>query len=128
MVGMTSSSDLPKPILRMPQASSSRIILTAPAPPPVPQIQLKPQTPNHPPSRGLTQADQRIVAAVDVKLPRWHGPQAVIPGPSHIGGIRGSGWWAENALDQDRTSRTRITGLLDTIGSYRDTQYVRVKA
>lgn len=120
--------ELPKPILINPAAASSRqppAVQATPPPPP-----LVPQSPIHPPPRGLTAADQAVVNAVDKGMPRWPGPQAVIPGPSQIGGIPGSGWWGEGAPEYEKsaggqtTSPSRIKAVLAAISGYKDQQYV----
>lgn len=84
------------------------------------------QTPNHPPIRGLTVSDQRIVNAVDAKMPRWHGPMISINGASDIGGVLGSGWWGDNQPEYEFSNAgkqnvgARVKSVLAVLLGYRD--------
>ncbi|WWD20801.1 hypothetical protein CI109_105278 [Kwoniella shandongensis] len=74
--------------------------------------------------RNQNNDDKRIMAARDATLPRWQGPQAVLPGAANI--VPGSGWFGEGAPDYERNAGgsshwpERIKIVLNAVGSYRD--------
>ena len=43
--------------------------------------------------------DKAVIQALDARLPKWPGPEAVVRGPPAIQGISGSGWWGEGSPD-----------------------------
>ena len=77
-----------------------------------------------------TESDRQIVAALDTKLPRWPGPQAVLAEAAKSGNIDGSGWWGEGAPDFERGMGgetmwpDRVSKIIGGIRGYQDPSYV----
>ncbi|WWC65270.1 uncharacterized protein I303_107887 [Kwoniella dejecticola CBS 10117] len=100
----------------------------APAPAPAPASVIAPVAPN-PVQKGRqmqAEKDRAVVAALEARLPRWPGPQSVLPGNSSIGGIQGYGWFGEGAPDHERNAGGsamwphRIRAVVSAIEGYRD--------
>ncbi|WVF67895.1 hypothetical protein IAT40_002656 [Kwoniella sp. CBS 6097] len=76
--------------------------------------------------QSQAEIDRKIVAALDATLPRWPGPQPVIPGNTAPGGIYGNGWFGEGAPDFERSAGGpamwphRIRAVVDAVAAYRD--------
>ncbi|EIW70202.1 hypothetical protein TREMEDRAFT_68547 [Tremella mesenterica DSM 1558] len=49
------------------------------------------------------EADRRIIADLESRLPRWEGPKEVIHGDTAPGGIPGSGWFGEGAPQYEQS-------------------------
>lgn len=77
-----------------------------------------------------TRTDQGWIDALEERLPKWMGPQQVLPGIVAPAGVPGSGWFGEGAPEVERqlggSSRypQRIRAVLYAITEYRDTRYV----
>ncbi|WWC92384.1 uncharacterized protein L201_007341 [Kwoniella dendrophila CBS 6074] len=118
----------PTPIPR--PAPSPRTTVTIPNPVirnhPQPTITPASPTPSDLGRSAQAEKDRSIVAALDRRLPKWSGPQYVLPGPPSIAGIQGSGWFGEGAPDYDRSTGGpamwphRIRAVIDAIVGYRD--------
>ncbi|KAK8850623.1 hypothetical protein IAR55_004542 [Kwoniella newhampshirensis] len=73
--------------------------------------------------RNQNDADKKIMAARDATLPRWQGPQAVLPGASTV--IPGSGWFGEGAPDYEKSAGGpsmwphRMRTVLGALAGYR---------
>ncbi|KAL1412641.1 hypothetical protein Q8F55_000388 [Vanrija albida] len=87
----------------------------------------EPVKPAVPPSTStLSDADTRIVAVVDAKLPLFEGPKTVLPGDPAPGGLLGSGWWGESAPEYERKAlattsyKQRIRAVAEAIAGYAD--------
>ncbi|KAK6906505.1 hypothetical protein I203_100490 [Kwoniella mangroviensis CBS 8507] len=145
---VTPAPDLPPiPEVKTAAPSPTPAPAPAPAPAPVPPPTIQANTPIRTPlPRNLSQPppapasptpsetgrqsqaekDRHVVAALDARLPRWPGPQAVLPGDTAIGGIQGYGWFGEGAPDYDRSTGDsamwphRIRAVIEAIIGYRD--------
>ncbi|WWC72663.1 uncharacterized protein I206_106627 [Kwoniella pini CBS 10737] len=114
------ATPIPAPRINVPAAS--------PVPRAIPQPAVAPASPTASEQGRQKQAekDRAVVAALDARLPRWPGPQPVLPGNSSIGGIPGYGWFGEGAPDHDRIAGGssmwphRIRAVVDAIEGYRD--------
>ncbi|OCF45640.1 chromatin structure-remodeling complex subunit RSC1/2 [Kwoniella heveanensis CBS 569] len=124
-------SPIPKP--QLPTSAPVQTLQTAMQRPSTPsrvnsQPTTTPASPSVSDKARQTQAeiDRKVVAALDAVLPRWPGPQPVIPGNTAPGGIFGSGWFGEGAPDYERSAGGpamwphRIRAVVDAIASYRD--------
>lgn len=72
------------------------------------------------------EADRQMVARLDQTLPKWDGPQPVLPGPPIVGGVPGSGWWGEGAPEYEARAggmkrwQDRIQAVVSALSDYRD--------
>lgn len=72
--------------------------------------------------------DKLSIETLEARLPKWSGPQQILPGERAPGGVPGSGWFGEGAPDVERqlggpsSYERRIRAVLHAISEYRDTR------
>jgi hypothetical protein len=76
--------------------------------------------------KAAAAADREFTTKFERGLPHWEGPEEVLRGEVHSGGIEGSGWFGEGPYDVERrhggpsSYAGRIRGVLHAITEYRD--------
>jgi len=132
-----STTSAPAPVVQAPSVVISPSPVPTPAPAPVAAPTPSPAPapaplPQHPPAAppapialpsaagpsAQVLADRAVITALDTVLPRWQGPEAVLPGPP-IEGIPGSGWWGEADHVANAGPSDRMRSVLNTLEHYR---------
>lgn len=58
-----------------------------------------------------------MIEELEATLPRWEGPQAVLPGPAP-GGIEGAGWFGQVGNTKDAAKRIKAVAI--AVDGYKD--------
>ncbi|WVW80738.1 hypothetical protein I302_102724 [Kwoniella bestiolae CBS 10118] len=118
----------PTPVSKLAPSIHANVPIPSPVPRTLSQPPAEPASPTPSETGRQSQAekDRSVMTALDARLPRWPGPQAVLPGDPVIAGVQGYGWFGEGAPDYDRSTGGpamwphRIRAVIEAIIGYRD--------